>query len=37
MSDLLRRGYGNGSIKTTAQFEAVWREIARGLTAAAGQ
>ncbi len=34
MSDLLRRGYGDNSIRTPAQFEATWREIARGLNTA---
>jgi hypothetical protein len=34
MSDLLRRGYADNSIRTPAQFEATWREIARGLEAA---
>lgn len=34
MSDALRRGYADNSIKTPAQYEATWREIARGLAAA---
>ncbi len=34
MSDTLRRGYADNSIKTVEQYEATWREIARGLAAA---
>lgn len=34
MSDALRRGYADNSIKTVEQYEATWREIARGLAAA---
>lgn len=34
MSDALRQGYANNSIRTTAQYEETWREIARGLEAA---
>lgn len=33
MSDYLRAGFSDGSVRTPAQYEAAWRQIARGLKA----